>query len=117
LGLYVSLQQRRLQFASLARDLEAYAGRLPRSRSNGVLTEAAQAYRDAGETANEIRLSSTLVRDGNAQLRDRYFDLLLRHDPAVLAALAGSRDVSLADAAVNYTVAHGSEAQALSAVA
>jgi cellulose synthase operon protein C len=117
LGLYVSLQQRRLQFSSLAHDLEAYAARLLAARSNSVLTQAAQAFRDAGDTANETRLTRTLVLDGDSQFRSRYFDLLLRNDPAALTALASSSDISLADAALNYTVARGSEAQALAAVA
>ena len=116
-GLYVSLQQRRLQFAALARDLEAYAARLLVERRRPVLTQAAQASRDAGDTPNETRLTRTLVLSGNAQLRVRYFDLLLRRDPAALTALAANSDINLADAALNYTVAHGSEAQALAAVA
>ena len=47
-GLYVSLQQRRLQFSPLARDLEAYAARLPVTSRRPILTQAAQAFRDAG---------------------------------------------------------------------
>jgi len=116
-GLYVSLQQRRLQFSPLARDLEAYAARLPVTSRRPILTQAAQAFRDAGDTENETRLTRTLVLEGDAQLRARYFDLLLRRDPAALTALAANRDVSLADAALNYTVAHATEAQALAAVA
>ena len=116
-GIYVALQQRRLQFSSLAHDLEAYAARLVAGRRDSTLTQAAQAYRDAGDTGNEIRLDRALVLANNSQLRTRYFDLLLRRDPAVLTALAASRDTNLADAALNYTVAQGSEAQALAAVA
>lgn len=116
LGIYVSLQQRRLQSSSLAHDLEKYAGRLLAVHRSSALTQAAQAFRDAGDTPNETRLTGTLVRDGDSQLRGRYFDLLLRRDPAALTALAATSDVSLADAALNYTVAHGSEAQALAAV-
>ncbi len=117
LSLYVSLQQRRLQFSSLAHDLEGYAARLLVTRRNSVLTQAAQAFRDAGDTPNETRLTRTLVLGGDSQLRVRYFDLLLHRDPAALTALAGRNDISLAEAALNYTVARGSEAQALSAVA
>jgi len=117
LGPYVSLEQSRLQYPSLARALEAYAGRLSVERRRPVLTQAAQAYRDAGDTANEVRLTRTLVIDGESQLRDRYFALLLRRDPAALTALTASSDFSLADAALNYSVEHGSEAQALAAVA
>lgn len=115
-GIYISLQQRRLQFSSLARDLEAYAARLPVQRRNPVLTQAAQAFRDAGDTPNEVRLTRSLVLGGGAQLRTRFFDLLLRLDPAAITALAANRNTSLAEAALNYTVAHGTEAQALAAV-
>ena len=116
-GLYVSLQQRRLQFSALAHDLEAYAARLLGADGNSALTQAALAFRDAGDTSNEIRLTRTLVLGRNSDLRGRYFDLLLRRDPTALPALAASSDISLADSALNYTVAHGSEAQALAAVA
>jgi hypothetical protein len=116
-GPYVALQQRRLQFSSLARDLEEYAARLRVGHRDSVLTEAAQAYRDAGDAGNEVRLDRALVLKNNSQLRARYFDLLLRSDPAALTALAADRDTDLADAAVNYTVAQGSEVQALAAVA
>jgi hypothetical protein len=116
-GLYVSLQQRRLQFSALAHDLEAYAAGAPAAQRPSALTQAAQAYRDAGDTANEVRLTRTLVLGGNAQLRARYFDLLLRGDANALTALAGNRDIGLADAALNYMLAYGSEAQALAAVA
>jgi tetratricopeptide (TPR) repeat protein len=42
--------------------------------------------------------------------------LLLRRDPGSLTALAANGNVGLADAALNYTVAHGTQAQALAAV-
>ena len=117
-GLYVSLQQRRLQFSALAHDLKAYAARLLGADGNSALTQAALAFRDAGDTSNEIRLTRTLVLGRNSDLRGRYFDLLLRRDPTALPALAASSDISLADSApLDYTVAHGSEAQALAAVA
>ena len=116
-GLYVSLQQRRLQFASLAHDLEAHAAGLPVNGRKPILTQAAQAFRDAGSTAEEIRLTQSLVLGGETQLQGRLFDLLLRHDPAAFTELAANRNGNLADAALNYTVAHGSETQALAAVA
>jgi hypothetical protein len=117
LGLYVSLQQHRLQFSALAHDLEAYAASLRAPHRNSVLTQAAQAFRDAGDTPNEIRLTHSLVLEGAAPLRARYFDLLLRGDPATLTALAADSDANLADAALNYSIAHANEAQALAAVA
>ncbi len=117
LSLYVALQQHRLQFSSLAHDLEAYAERLLVRRRTQVLIKAAQAFRDAGDIPDELRLDHTLVLHGDAQLRSRYFDLLLHRDPAALTALAANSNTSLADAALNYAVTHGTEAQALAAVA
>jgi tetratricopeptide (TPR) repeat protein len=116
LNLYVSLQQSRLQFSSLAHDLEAYAVRLLARRRTPVLVKAAQAYRDAGETTDELRVTSALVLHGDAPLRTRYFDLLLHRDPAALTALAANSNATLADAALNFNITHGTEAQALAAV-
>ncbi|HEY5057107.1 MAG TPA: hypothetical protein VII58_13160 [Acidobacteriaceae bacterium] len=117
LSLYVALQQRRLQFSSLAHDLEAYAERLLVRRRTPVLVKAAEAFRDAGDIPDELRLEHTLVLRGNAPLRSRYLGLLLHRDPTALTALAANSNASLADAALNYTVTHGTEAQALAAVA
>jgi tetratricopeptide (TPR) repeat protein len=116
LNLYLALQQSRLQFSSLAHDLEAYAARVLARRRTPVLAKAAQAYRDAGDTPNELRVTSTLVLHGNTPLRTRYFDLLLHRDPVALTALAANSNSTLADAALNFTVTHGTEAQALGAV-
>jgi hypothetical protein len=116
-GAYVRLQQHRLQFSDLAHTLEAYAARLLPKRRASVLVQAAQAFRDAADTPNEIRLARTLVLANHPQLRDRYFGLLLHRNPAVLIALASSSNTGLADAALNYLTAHASEAQALAAVA
>jgi tetratricopeptide (TPR) repeat protein len=117
LNLYIALQQRRLQFSSLARDLEVYAARVLARHRTPVLIQAAQAFHDAGDVADETRLSRGLVLRGDAQIRNRYFDLLLHHDPAALTALAANSNAGLADAALNYSVTYGSEAQALAAVA
>jgi tetratricopeptide (TPR) repeat protein len=125
---YIALQQHRLAFAELARTLEAYAPRITFFTRNGVrmspshqtkdqvLKQAAQAYRDAGDTPNETRVLRTLVLANDPAVQDRYFDLLLRHDRAALTALAANSTASLADAAVNYTIAHATETQALAAV-
>jgi hypothetical protein len=116
-GSYATLEQHRLQFSELAHTLETYAARLLPQRRDPVLMQAAQAFRDAGDTANEVRLARSLVLRNNTQLRVRYFDLLLRRDPTALTELAANRNVQLADAALNFTVAHASEAEAQAAVA
>jgi tetratricopeptide (TPR) repeat protein/predicted Zn-dependent protease len=114
---YAVLQQSRLQFSELAHTLEAYAARLLTERRSPILTQAARAFRDAGDTPDETRLTRALVLGNNSQLRDRFFDLLLRNDPGALTSLASNTNSKLADAALNYTVAHASEAQALAVVA
>ena len=113
---YVLLERRRLAFGELAQTLEAFAARVAPSARTAILQQTAQAYRDAGDETNELRVTRPLVLAQDAGLRDRFLDLLLRHDRAALAALAGSKDETLADAAANYAVAHATQTQALSAI-
>jgi tetratricopeptide (TPR) repeat protein len=115
---YTALQQRRLQFEELAQTLETYATHLKLEAQTPIRQQAAQAYRDAGDLANETRLDRSLVLAQEAgNIQARYFDLLLAHNQPALIALAANRSNDLADAALNYTVAHASEQQALEAVA
>lgn len=113
---YSTLQRRRLQFGELAQTLERHAALLPQRSRRPLLLKAAQAYRDAGDVANEMRLSRALVLAGAATLQDRYFDLLLHRDPRGLLTLAASTRSELADAVVNYAIAHATEEQALLAI-
>jgi hypothetical protein len=113
---YATLQRSRLAFADLAQTLEAYAARLKPGQRTGFLRQAAQAYRDAGDIPSETRLDRQLVLGSDPSLQDRYFDLLLAHNREALTALAATKNISLADAALNYTVAHATQAQALAAV-
>jgi hypothetical protein len=114
---YVALEQRRFKFTELGNTLELFASRINGDAHTQTLRQAAQAYRDDGDETDELRVMRTLSLAEDAGLRDRYLDLLLRHDRAALVALAGSRDEGLADAAANYAVAHATQAQALAAVA
>ncbi len=115
---YTTLQQSRLAYPELAQTLEAYAARLrgPRNPSVAVLEQAAQAWRDAGDETNELRLRRSLALRTDTIQRDRYFDLLLRRDRPALAALAGNNG-SLGDDGVNYILAHMDQGAALAAVA
>jgi hypothetical protein len=113
---YVQLERRRLAFGELAQTLEAFAPRVAPGLRNNILHQAAEAYRDAGDETDELRITRPLVFAQDTGLRDRFLDLLLRHDRAALTALASSNDDTLADAAANYAVAHATEAQALSAI-
>ncbi len=114
---YTTLQQHRLHFVELAQTLEAYAARLKPAGRPAIQRQAAQAYRDAGDRPNETRLDALLTLGGDPSLQDRYFDLLLAQNRDALAALSGSPNQTLADSALNYTVAHATQPQALAAVA
>ena len=113
---YQNLERRRLKFTELANTLEVYASRVLPVGRNGVLRTAAEAYRDAGDETNEIRLTRPLVLARDTSLLDRYLDLLLRRDRATLVALAGNSNDAIADAAANYAVAHATQTQALTAI-
>ena len=114
---YIALQQSRLQFTALGQTLESYARKLKPGEQSGMLQQAAQAFRSAGDETGELRLVRELTANAaSALVNDRFFDLLLRHDPAALDALASSANATLADAAVNFTLAHGTPNQAFAAV-
>lgn len=110
LGPYVQLEQARMAFNELAQTMEAYAPLLkPAARRNARVTEA-QAYRDAGDEAAELRVLRKigLEQTSDVNLRERYLQLSLKHDVTGFeAAGAGSKDETVALAAANYAAAHG----------
>ena len=114
---YIELQRSRLLFTDLGQTLEAFLKLHPRNSSN-ALTAAAQAYRDAGDTAAETRLlrQQNLRTDDAAPLRSRYLELLLAHDTTALIALSGSTNATLADAATNLALARSNPTVALAAI-
>ncbi len=114
---YTSLQQSRLAYRELAQTLEAYAARLQPKLRSSILQQAAEAYRDAGDDTEELRVTRPLALANDAGVRDRFLYLLLHNDRAALTALAAIGNDTLADAAVNYTVAHADQQTALAAAA
>ena len=113
-----ALQAARLQSdRTRSHTLELYAARLrtPKAR-NAALQQAAQAWRASGDEMQELRLDRTLATRDDATQRDRFFDLLLRHDPAALATFAASPTEALADSAANYAVTNASQPTALAAI-
>ena len=113
---YTELERRRLNFVPLAQTLEAFAARLAPEVRPAILSQAAEAFRDAGDDTDELRLTRQFALANDPGLRDRFFELLLRRDPAALNALAASPEASLADAAVNYALAHTSLQQTSAAL-
>jgi tetratricopeptide (TPR) repeat protein len=114
------LQQRRMKFAELAGQLEAYWKVYPqRPDKRHLLEQAARAYRAAGDTEEELRLLRWLQEQLglSGRLLDRYFELLLADDPNRLVSIAGSdRSSGVRDAAANFAIARGDAELALAAV-
>ena len=88
---FVQLQRQRLKFAELGPQLESFATHVRPELRSTVLLNAAEAYRSAGDSDNELRLLSNL---GPANLgganQTRWFTLLLKKNPQQLVQVAGS---------------------------
>ncbi len=115
---WVSLERSRMLFAEIAHAMESYATVLSPKVGRGLVErQAATAYRDAGDETDELRVTAALQRsDHSSDLRERLFQLTLRHDPPQLFKLAGQNN-EIGDAATNYALAHAEEPVALQAVA
>jgi len=88
---FVQLQRQRLKFAELGGQLEGFAPRVRPELRSATLLNAAEAYRAAGDSDNELRVLSSL---GPANLgganQTRWFTLLLKKNPHQLVQVAGS---------------------------
>ena len=115
------LQQRRMKFAELGSQLEAYWNIYPQKPDKRhLLAQAATAHRAAGNTEAELRLLDSLQEQAglSGQLLDRYFEILLAHDPDRLVSLASSgRARSTRDAAANFALTGGDAELAQAAIA
>ena len=112
-----ALTAQRMENTTRAETLELYAAGLKLKDQPPVLTMAAQAWQDAGNRARETALLRKLVlARGQREQQERLFDLYLKGDAAALLALTTGRE-DVADAAANFVLAHGTQAQAFSAVA
>jgi tetratricopeptide (TPR) repeat protein len=107
---FVQLERARMAYTELAQTMDAYAQRLqPARRGNARIAEA-DAYRNAGDEDSELRVLRTIVweQDDAAGQRERYLQLMLKHDAAGFETLdQSSTKEDIALAAVNYAVAHG----------
>jgi hypothetical protein len=114
---YSNLERRRLQFAEVAKTLETYASHVALVGQATRLQQAAQAYRDAGDPADELRLLRDVFAANQRETDTRLFDLLWQRDRPALIQLAGSGYPNVAYAALNDVVSHGNQTEALAAVA
>lgn len=111
LGQFVALQRRRGLFSELGEKLEAYATVLLPVQRVTPLISAADAYRSAGDSTNELRvlrrISLTYLDNAHQQ---RLFALLLARDPNALVAIASAWNAPWGEQAASYIVANGDAA-------
>jgi tetratricopeptide (TPR) repeat protein len=88
---FVQLQRQRLKFAELGPQLEKFAPHVRPEVHAAVIENAAEAYRAAGDSNNELRLLSSIGPNnlGGAN-QTRWFALLLKRNPQQLVQVAGS---------------------------
>jgi tetratricopeptide (TPR) repeat protein len=107
---FVQLERARMAYAELAQTMDAYAQRLQPARRRNARIAEADAYRNAGDEDSELRVLRTIVweQDDAAGQRERYLQLMLKHDAAGFETLGeSSKKEEIAFAAPNYAVAHG----------
>jgi tetratricopeptide (TPR) repeat protein len=107
---FVELQRRRGRFAELGPQMEQFAGAVPPLQRTGPLLAAADAYRSAGDEANELRVLSTVfsMRGLDNTREQRLFQLLLARQGQELVRIASMWPATSGEQAANYAVAHGS---------
>jgi predicted Zn-dependent protease len=106
---YIELQRHRLKFTELGQNLEKFNARIPRNERIPILLSAAEAYRSAGDTDNELRVLSevsTAYKGGTGQ--KRFLELLLQKRPQDLVGLASSW-TPWGEQVANFVVANGDE--------
>ena len=104
---FEQLQRQRLKFTELAQQLENFAPRVRPEVRTAVLSDAAEAYRAAGDTDNEFRLLSGMGANnlGGAN-QTRWFALLLKKDPQKLVEVTGAWSPA-GQAAAGFVLANG----------
>ncbi|HWZ96747.1 MAG TPA: tetratricopeptide repeat protein [Candidatus Dormibacteraeota bacterium] len=104
---FVQLQRQRLKFAELAAQLEQFNSHaIPQMRPS-VIHMAAEAYRSAGDTENELRLLSSLgPANLGGEAEARWFSLLLKKNPQQLVQLAAVWNV-YGQSAADFVIANG----------
>ncbi|MBZ5647447.1 MAG: hypothetical protein LAN37_09520 [Acidobacteriia bacterium] len=111
------LQAKRLKFKELGIFIESMAARVPQFKRGMYTQKAVEAYRAGEDWQAELRVLTAMhsqnALGGNVQ---RYYELLLAHDPQTLVALAAKANPGERDASANYIVANGDSRTAQLAV-
>ena len=104
---FVELQRQRLKFAELGPQLERFAPRTIPTQRTGVFLAAAEAYRSAGDSDNELRVLASLPPDYlGSDMQKRFLQLLLEKRPQQLVQF-GSAWNSFGEQAADFTVRNG----------
>lgn len=111
---WVQLEKRRGRVEAEAERMEKFAPQVAPEQRARIWKYAADAYRDGGDAAGELR---AIEQMGRVEKRDgdtltRYYRLLLAQRPRQLIQLAGEED-----SAAQYLVGNGTAEQALTGVA
>jgi tetratricopeptide (TPR) repeat protein len=113
-------QRQRLRFGELASELEtAWKATAPDTENRDVLlTRAAEAYRDAGDTAAELRV--ILLKKSHSGLdpqQSKRVCVLLAQQPRALAAMAANDPAQdMRDMAANCAIESGRPAESFAAI-
>ncbi len=114
---FVELQRQRLKFAELGPQLERFAPRIAPDQRTGVLLAAAEAYRAAGDSDNELRVLASLSPNYlGGDVQKRFFELLLDKRPQQLAQMASSW-TPFGEQAADFAVGNGDPELAYAVVA
>ena len=111
---FVDLERRRGHFAELGAEMEQFSDKVYANMRSAPLLAAADAYRSAGDQANELRVFSRIfsINGLDATRQQRYFQLLLERQAQDLVHIASAWPAPYGEQAANYAVAHGSPALA-----
>jgi len=108
----IDLQRRRGRYAELGHQMEQLETALPSTQRGAPLLAAADAYRSAADESNELRVLSNVFSRSfmDSAHEQRFFQLLLAHQPEELVRIASVWPNSSGEEAANYAIAHGSAA-------
>lgn len=111
---WIQLEEQRGQTESAAAKLEELAPSVPSNQRAMIWQQAANLYRKSGDNAAELRAISQLAQITmlEGEMQQRFYRLLLDHDPQQLMTLARSQD-----SAAQFLVRYGNHTQAVAAVA
>ena len=119
LSSFNALEKQRMDNVERGSVLEQYAAARPARERGGILALAEDAWHDDANSVAEIRTLRNMNLQAGEQdnLRERYFQLLLRAAPQGLVQQAASPSATYADAATNYALEKGDKSLALAAIA